>query len=507
MNITNLKLNWMFWHRWLGLATCVGILLWGVSGISHPIMTRSQPKPAAFVAPSAKFDLSNGLSLKTVLIQHNIKQFQHISLAQFLDESYFRVGFQANQPARYFNTKTGQELQNGDLEFAKILASHFTGNEISKVTDAKLINNFSDDYHAVNRLLPVWRVEFSSDNHLRAYTDTEQVRLATLVDDRRYWLTKLFQFGHNLSFLETTPKIQLGVAATVLIIILISSTSGLYLFFTFTNSKQRLAKKVTRKWHRRIGLSVSVATLIFASSGLFHLIMSYQQQAHALVIAPEHTNTNHLNEEVWKEISVKSLAKLDLFSLSGIPYWYILVASSDDKNQMPVAQVAALANEREHGEHHKKNEIDKAIAPIVIRADESNQTSSSQNSTSQHGAEMLAKQQVALISGRPMRDIVRTEWITKFAKEYGFIFKRIPVIKVQMNDADQTRYYIEPATGVISAKVRNIDGFEGIIFAYLHKWSFENINKDLRDILVSLFALGNIVVAFLGFYLFTRRYI
>ena len=106
-----------------------------------------------------------------------------------------------------------------------------------------------------------------------------------------------------------------------------------------------------------------------------------------------------------------------------------------------------------------------------------------------------------------MRDIVRTEWITKFAKEYGYIFKRIPVIKVQMNDADQTRYYIEPATGVISAKVRNIDGFEGIIFAYLHKWSFENINKDLRDILVSLFALGNIVVAFLGFYLFTRRYI
>ncbi|MDG1096248.1 MAG: sialidase family protein [Methylophilaceae bacterium] len=29
------------------------------------------------------------------------------------------------------------------------------------------------------------------------------------------------------------------------------------------------------------------------------------------------------------------------------------------------------------------------------------------------------------------------------------------------------------------------------MFAYLHKWSFNFINKDLRDILVSLFALGN----------------
>ncbi len=497
----------MFWHRWLGLATCVGILLWGVSGISHPIMTRTQPKPAAYVAPSVKFDLSSGLSLKSVLIQHNIKQFQHISLAKVLGESYFRVGSQANQPARYFSTKTGQELQNGDLEFAKILASHFTGNESSKVTDAKLINNFSDDYHAVNRLLPVWRVEFSSDNHLRAYIDTEQIRLATLVDDRRYWLTKLFQFGHNWSFLDTTPKIQLGVAATVLIFTLISAISGLYLYFTFTNSKQRLAKKVARKWHRRIGLSVSVATLIFASSGLFHLIMSYQQQAHALVIAPEYTNTNQLNEEVWNQITAKPLAKLDLFSHSAIPYWYFLEASKGGENQMSVAQVASLAREAEHAEHHKNNEQNNTIMPSVMRADVTSQGTLSQNFILQQSVEMLAKQQVTLISGQPITDIVSTEWITKFAKEYGFIFKRIPVIKVQMNDADQTRYYIEPATGVLAAKVRNIDGFEGFIFAYLHKWSFENINKDLRDILVSLFAFSNIVVALLGFYLFTRRYV
>jgi hypothetical protein len=142
-----------------------------------------------------------------------------------------------------------------------------------------------------------------------------------------------------------------------------------------------------------------------------------------------------------------------------------------------------------------------------MRADDNSQGTLSQNLTLQQSAEMLAKQQVALISGRPIHDIVSTEWITKFAKEYGFIFKRIPVIKVQMSDADQTRYYIEPATGVLSAKVRNIDGFEGFIFAYLHKWSFESVNKDLRDILVSLFAFSNIVVALLGFYLFTRRYV
>jgi uncharacterized iron-regulated membrane protein len=497
----------MFWHRWLGLITCVGILLWGVSGISHPIMTRLQPKPVAFAAPSAKFDLSNSLSVKQVLLKQGINEFKHISLAQVLGETYFRVGFEAQQPARYFNIKAGQELQNGDLEFAKILASHFTGNEILKVTDVKLINHFSSDYHAVNRLLPVWRVEFSGDNHLRAYIDTEQIRLATLVDDRRYWLTQLFQFGHNWSFLEATPKIQLGLAATVLVITLVSAISGLYLYFTLANGKQRLAKKPVRKWHRRIGLSVSVATLIFASSGMFHLIMSYQQQTNALVIAPESTHTQQLNEAVWSQIKAKQLAKLDLFSQSAIPYWYFLESSKEGENQMPAAQVASLAREAEHAEHHKNNQQHQAIAPIVMRADVATEEALSQNFTPQQSAEMLARQQVALMSGKSIHDIVSTEWITKFAKEYGFIFKRIPVIKVQMNDADQTRYYIEPATGILSAKVRNIDGFEGFIFAYLHKWSFESINKDLRDILVSVFALSNIVVALLGFYLFTRRYV
>jgi hypothetical protein len=225
------------------------------------------------------------------------------------------------------------------------------------------------------------------------------------------------------------------------------------------------------------------------------------------VIAPESTLTQQLNEAVWSQIKAKQLAKLDLFSHSAIPYWYFLESSKDGENQMPAAQVASLARDAEHDEHHKNNQQHQAIAPIVMRADVATEEALSHNFTPQQSAEMLARQQVALMSGKSIHDIVSTEWITKFAKEYGFIFKRIPVIKVQMNDADQTRYYIEPATGILSAKVRNIDGFEGFIFAYLHKWSFESINKDLRDILVSVFALSNIVVALLGFYLFTRRYV
>lgn len=503
----------MFWHRWLGIFTCIGILLWGVSGISHPIMSRLQPMPVAFTAPAVHVDLSRSETVIAVLNQHGIKHFNHISLAQFLGKSYFRVAYGASHPARYFDIETGEELAGGDAKYAQNLAVHFTGKDISEISKTELVTQFSSDYHAVNRLLPVWRVEFNDSQHLRAFIDTEQSRLSTLVNDTRFWLTKLFQFGHNWSFLEFAPKLQLGIATLVLITVLTSAISGLYLYFKLPNAKRRLINKPMHRWHRRIGLIVSIAALIFASSGLFHLVMSYQQQVNAHEVKQEIAITKQLNPQVCQEIAAKPLAKLDLITSAGMPYWYVLNSASTSQNQMPVAQVAVLAKEAEHAEHHNHHEHDKPkdkpILPYVLRADLAplKNLSISENSTisQQKSVENLAKQRAALYSHQPSSHIVSTEWVTKFANEYGFIFKRLPVIKVQFNDAEHTRYYIEPATGALAAKVRNIDGVEGFVFAYFHKWSFQSLNKDLRDILVSMFALGNILVAMMGLVLFLRK--
>ncbi|MBX9675773.1 MAG: PepSY domain-containing protein [Methylotenera sp.] len=505
-----IKLNWIFWHRWLGIITCVGILMWGVSGISHPIMSRIQPKPVAFSAPPVNVELHQAKAVDVVLNQHRIAGFSHVSLAQFSDKTYYRVANEASEPARYFDVETGEELAGGDAKYAKSLAAHFTGKDVSEITKTELITAFSHDYHAVNRLLPVWRVEFDDGQHLRAFIDTEQSRLSTLVNDTRYWLTRLFQFGHNWSFLEFAPKLQLSIAGLVLVTVLTSAVSGLYLYVKLGKSKQRLANQPMRRWHRRIGLIVSIAALIFASSGLFHLMMSYQQQANALIIKTESMQTAQLNPQIWAKITAQHLVKLDLIAYAGVPYWYVLNASTSGENQMPVAQVGVLAKEAEHAEHHNhhdhENAKPKPILPYVVRADIDAQEISNAEVSQTNSVENLAKQRVASLTKKPLGDIVSTEWVTKFANEYGFIFKRLPVVKVQMQDADNTRYYVEPATGALAAKVRDIDGLEGFVFAYLHKWSFEGLNKDLRDVLVSLFALGNIVVAIMGLILFLRRY-
>jgi hypothetical protein len=534
--LKNIKNQWLFWHRWIGLFSCIGVLLWGLSGLSHPIMTRLQPKPVAFVAPSATFDLSSSETPRALLAKHGIDQFQHLSLAQIDGVAYLRVGHLtagdvSPNPATYINFKTGAILPDADKVYAKHLASHFTGLPLEEITDATLIDRFDKDYHPVNRLLPVWRVTFQSHGHLRAYIDTEQTRLSTLVDDTRHRLTKLFEFGHNWSFLSCLPKLQFGLSASMLGLIMLSALSGLTLYFKqASTAKARLSRWASRRWHRRLGLVVSLTTLVFASSGFFHLYMSDQQQKYAFAVLPSVTQSDLLNDAIWYQIVKQPLAKLDAVvqknlvqkdvaqqnlvqkdvaqqnlvqkdvaqkevEKQAVPYWLVLNAIPH-QNQMPVAQVAALAKEGAHAEHQGHTQKPSFHPPLMFNASKTN--------SAQGGVEDFARRQVASLIQQPVSDINEVTWVTEFAKEYGFIFKRLPVLKVQLHDADNTRFYIEPSTGALSVRVRNIDGLEGFVFAYLHKWAFQSLNKELRDVLVSLFALMTVLVGALGIVLFAK---
>jgi len=509
---TNMQASWIFWHRWLGIFACIGLILWGSSGISHPIMTRLQPVPVAFTAPHQSFDLSQSLSPQAILQQHNIPQVAHLGVSTIDGKTYYRVSENPTLAAHYFDAETGAELANADAKLAGLLASHFTGRPIDSITKAELITEFSDDYHAINRFLPAWRVEFAGDDHLRAFIDTEQLRLATLVDDTRYIFTKIFRIGHNWSFIESMPKLQLGIMATILSLILFSAVSGIYLFFKQSRmSDMRLAKQGVRRWHRRLGITVALATLILASSGLFHLIMSYKQQYEVMPTQPISIAANQFEPTVWDTIKQQTLAKVDLTQQAGQPYWFVLPANGTQ--QMHEAQVGMLKKEStekkiNHPDHHEHHDHaahapTERIQPYVVRAD------LPFSQPAKDSVKQLVQAQAAQYAQKPLSEIQSAEWVNKFGGEYGFIFKRLPVIKVQFADPDNRagnpRYFIEPSTGVLAAKVTDIDHTEGWFFGYFHKWSFMDFNKTLRDILVSLFALGNIVVGVMGIVLFSRH--
>jgi len=481
--------NWSFWHRWLGLVTCIGILMWGLSGLSHPIMTRLQPVPAQFMPPMQHLDLAEHLSPEKVLTMHGIKLVSRVSAVEFNGQTLFRV-VADDENARYFSVIDGRELDHGDKLYAEYLARHYSGNGIGEITSATLIKQFSDEYPQVNRLLPVWRIEFSGAQHLRAFIDTDQARLATLSDDTRYWLTKVFRLGHNWSFLESTPRLQLAVMSTVIVAALTSAISGLVLYFKRRHAA-RQTKQPARRWHRRIALTVAASTLLFAGSGFFHLIMSFQHlQEKIASIKSNFIEATQLSDEAWASVSQQSISKISLTSQGNVPFWIIHL-----DNAAPMAQVAVMSHAHEH--HHTEH-ADPTFSTLLVNA--SNKPEATELNVLQL-AETIATQYAKL----PASDMVSSQVISQFGGEYGFVFKRLPVVKVQFKGAGNQRFYIEPETGALAAKVEDIDALEGWSFAYLHKWEFANYNKDFRDILVALFVLGNIFTAMLGIWLFSRR--
>ena len=485
-------------HQWLGIATCAGVLLWGLTGVMHPIMSRLQPKPAQFMPPAQQVNLAAARPLAAVMTDHQIAIIEHAGLATIQGEPAYRLQRPDTLEADYFRTRDGAAIETGDRAYAEQLARHYTGLAQVPIKAARLITAFDADYPSVNRLLPVWRIDFARDDGLRAYIDTRLARLATLSDNTRGLLSPLFRAGHNWTFFDNAPVLQVWVMSVVLVCVLFSAGSGLYFYVLMRpTAARRLKGAPLKRWHRVLGVAVSLSALTAGVSGFYHLLHTFSPSAVATPALRERYSANDLNGPGWQALATQPVARLHLARLDGRVAWHIQPAGMGAR-----AQVAHLASGGGEHDHHPP-----PTTPLkpAIAAGASARLIDDRGQILDDGINALARNLAARYAGQPERDIVATDTVTKFGGEYGFVFKRLPVIRVQFSGEDNPRYYIEPTTGVLAARIDDWDALEGKSFAYLHKWHFTDAGKDLRDFLLALFALGNVVVALMGLTLFIRK--
>ena len=97
--------------------------------------------------------------------------------------------------------------------------------------------------------------------------------------------------------------------------------------------------------------------------------------------------------------------------------------------------------------------------------------------------------------------------MTTFSGEYGFIHKRLPVIKVELPTPDHLRLYIEPSSGVLAAQINDTDALEGWVFSTVHKGNWLPVPKPVRDVALGMtaFAVALLVLLGLGAWLQRRR--
>ena len=103
--------------------------------------------------------------------------------------------------------------------------------------------------------------------------------------------------------------------------------------------------------------------------------------------------------------------------------------------------------------------------------------------------------------------LLETKVLTEFeSREYGFVNKRLPVVKLAFDTPENTTYFIETATSRLASVTEKSDIIEGYSFAIFHKFLFMDwAGKNIRDLTMVLAALIVLVVSVLGLILFLKK--
>ena len=445
MGILSVSAGARRWHRRLSLLAGFALILWAGSGLLHPVMSWTNPRPVAFAPP-----VGAPLPLPAVaLAQVAAGPIKFARLIEQDGRSLWQVRTEGRIVPDYYDAGSGEALPDADRARALWLARFYTGRE--RALEAVQLTVFDLDYPEINRLLPVWCVSFEGDDALTACVHTGEDRLATLNDRRKRLLQALFQTVHTLSFLDRFEGLRLGfVLAAVGSVLAMAMLGGVLLM-----GRRVQGDAAPRRTHRRLAWAVWLPVLMLSASGLFHL--SVQTPLRPPPVADP---TGHA---------------LDPQRLAALP---ANLAGARSLSLLALEQGAAVWRAQ--------------FSPQDLRVHDALDGRSIEG-----GDAMIARR----LAGAGA-DAAASR-VTSFSYEYAFASKRLPVWRVQ---TPQGLLFVDAANGLIAARADRLAAVEQWSFSTLHKWQFlDPLGRVTRDILLSLSALLALATAVAGLRLLRRQ--
>lgn len=537
------------WHRIASLIIALPVLLWAVSGFMHPLMTNIRPQVATQRLMAPVIDTSKiKVSLAAALQKNHIDTFHSFRLVVMNDNWFYQVQLPGSKVLKYYSADNGKLLPQGDELYARYLAKQFLeGDEQAAAADkankmlvalkpeplpdgsttaaaealsgdhdcctstmAAIMNNskgakvngvtfieqFDKEYKYVNRYLPAYRVRFDRADGIRIYVETAQDRFAFATDNNRYAFDAFFALFHTLSWLDVLGKGKHVVEIGIMALAMFTTVMGLYIFFTTKSKKANGNTTVrARRIHRFTSLSASLFTLLFTFSGAFHAWEKLQPGTRHLYETDNRFSATQAAPD-WQKLYTaagegKLITNLSLVSMPGGPYWQVF-----HKGPQPVEKKEAPAG----GKDLMKSMSVPPPNTLYLQAVDYTVLPS--------GEQEYARYLATTFSGRQADKILSVASITKFAGEYGFVNKRLPVWKVGYAENSKERYYVETGSGKLAALVNDNDLAEGYSFALFHKHHFMDWGgKTLRDISTMFWAFMQVLMVGIGlwFWMKVRR--
>ncbi|EJL65360.1 PepSY-associated TM helix domain-containing protein [Flavobacterium sp. CF136] len=516
--IKKIKQHMYKWHRVIGLVTIIPVIFWTLSGLMHPFMAHFfKPEIARDKLEQQTIDKKQlHFSIQEVLKKNSINDFKNFRIVQFDNTTFYQVKMIPGD-LLYFDTSNAKKLENGDQKYAEWLSRSFLDDQKSAVKNSEIVTEFTSQYKYVNRYLPVYKLTFDRPDTMEVYVETSSGKLATYNPTSRQWFIWFFDTFHNWSFIDaiTNNSIRIITMIFLLSIIGFSALSGILIYgllwkqFKKTDNVQ---PKGLRKYHRQIGIWVSLFTLTFAFSGAYHATTKWAPYTLSQMVYEPTFETKEIPiPNTSLNLDWNRFQNISIITLNDTTYYRCQLVEKETKK---FKKQKSDSNSKWNKKEDPKSEV------VYINAT----TNQIMPNIDLEYAEFLAYyftdgapkasccEMVESTDEEPQPSLenvklLESKVLTDFeSREYGFVNKRLPVIKLAYDTPEKTTYFIETATSRLAAVVKNSDKVEGYSFAILHKFLFMDwAGKNIRDLTMVLAALTILIVSVLGFILFLRK--
>lgn len=470
------------WHRKISIVIAFPVLVWAASGFIHPIMSSVRPVIETQQSPQFAID-SNSLKIPpdVALRGNNIHAFYNCRVIKLGNQFYYQVKKDTDSKPVYLSATDGKELKNGDELYAVFLANHFASGKTLDIQSVNYTTGYTSDYNSINKLLPVYRVQFKRDDGICIYVDTQQSRFSYATNSMRSFLTRAFTLLHTWSWMGNLTLLKIVVIALLMLLTFINGIIGLYIFFTTKTKKSNGNGTLKRRRnHRYTAVFASLFTLLFSFSGGVHILSQLQKDESGQVIYKQRISRSESNFDLRK---IQQLIRLPVQDLSFVKM-----------NGQVYLRVVALNKDKNSGSDlMKQMRVD---TPEIFFVGLPGYT------ILKNGEGSYAGYLAGIYLQKNMHSPETAE-ITAFDDDYDFADKVLPVWKV--SDNKQT-VYVETST----AKLRKVSGafrkFDDYSFAFLHKHEFMMFaGKTAKDFSTMFWAAAQIVMIAFGLVLYFKR--
>lgn len=490
-------------HLWLGWVGGIALLAWGLSGLTHPIMSWTGPEQARFFPPRLEAKLDAGQPPAAILARHGITRAIHVRVLPSFDGPVLQVTQQEMEPRRYFALQSGEELANRDKDHAIWLARYYTGLKDAPVASATLQTAFDNDYPWVNRLLPAWRVEFATPDARRAYLYTELNALGAQHNDNRFVLQGVFQALHNWTWLKALPAAKFILIGVFMLALLGMAFSGIAMLLSF---RARAIEEGNRRWHRRFAYLIWLPVLLFTASGTYRLLQDHfgeNTRGLRVGVPLDLAALATMPQAAWTTLAGSGPA--NSLSLIQGPQG-LLIRVERPASQAPAPQAPA-AKPGPH-DHHGGGETVTRPQRFAGRPSRGDITyfDAATGATAALTEQEMAKHLAVALAGAKAEQINGIEKIERFGMGYDFRNKRLPVWQISLDDEKKRHLFIDAGSNLLVDQSTRMERAEGWSFSILHKWNFlRPFGPWVMDGAIVTSVLAACIAALFGFGMLIRQ--